>query len=58
MTEQEIVMMGVAIDYHVHMLYNQADDYRKTDNTEAIKDCYAEVRKFKALKEKLKNYGL
>jgi len=56
MTEQEIIMLGVAIDSHVRMLLNEADAYRKTDNTEAIKECLDEVRRFKELKEKLESY--
>lgn len=58
MTEQEIIMLGVAIDSHVKMLLREADAYRKTENIEAIRECLAEVRRFKALKEKLENdYG-
>ncbi len=57
MTEQEIIMLGVAIDSHVHLLLRDADAYRNTGNIEAIKDCLDEVRRFKALKEKLENYG-
>jgi hypothetical protein len=57
MTEQEIIMLGVAIDSHVKMLLNEADAYRKTDNTEAFRECLDEVRRFKALKEKLESYG-
>ena len=56
MTEQEIIMLGVAIDSHVKMLLREADAYRKTDNTEAVKECLDEVRRFKALKEKLESY--
>lgn len=54
MTEQEIIMLGVAIDSHVKMLLREADAYK---NIEAIKECLAEVRRFKALKEKLESYG-
>lgn len=50
-------MLGVAIDSHVKMLLNEADAYRKTENTEAVRECLDEVRRFKALKEKLENYG-
>ena len=57
MNEQEIIMLGVAIDSHVKMLLREADAYRKSDNTEAIKECLDEVRRFKALKEKLESYG-
>lgn len=57
MTEQEIIMLGVAIDSHVKMLYRETDAYRKTENTEAIRECLDEVRRFKELKEKLESYG-
>ena len=55
MTEQEIIMLGVAIDSHVKMLLNEQEAYKRSDNTEAIKECLAEVRRFKALKEKLES---
>ena len=57
MTEEETIMLGVAIDSHVKMLLREADAYMKTENTEAIRECLAEVRRFKALKEKLESYG-
>ena len=58
MNEQEIIMLGVAIDTHVKMLLNEQEAYMHTGNTEAVKECLAEVRRFKALKEKLENgYG-
>ena len=57
MTEQEIIMLGVAIDSHVKMLLNEQEAYKRSDNTEAIKECLAEVRRFKELKEKLESYG-
>jgi hypothetical protein len=57
MTEQEIIMLGVAIDTHVKMLLNEQEAYMHTDNTEAIKECLDEVRRFKALKEKLESRG-
>ena len=57
MTEQEIIMLGVAIDTHVKMLLNDEDAYKRNGNTEAVKDCLDEVRRFKALKEKLESYG-
>lgn len=53
MTEQEIIMLGVAIDSHVRMLLNEEETYKRNGNTEAVKDCLAEIRKFKELKEKL-----
>ena len=53
MTEQEIIMLGVAIDSHVRMLLNEEEAYKRNGNTEAVKDCLAEIRKFKELKEKL-----
>ena len=57
MTEQEIIMLGVAIDSHVKMLLNEEEAYRRNGNTEAVKECLAEVRRFKVLKEKLDSYG-
>lgn len=57
MTEQEIIMLGVAIDTHVNMLLNEEEAYKRNGNTEAVKECLAEVRRFKELKEKLKRYG-
>lgn len=57
MTEQEIIMLGVAIDTHVRMLLNDEEAYKRNGNTEAVKECLAEVRRFKALKEKLESYG-
>ena len=57
MTEQEIIMLGVAIDTHVKMLLNEEEAYKRNGNTDAIKECLAEVRRFKALKEKLESYG-
>lgn len=57
MTEQEIIMLGVAIDSHIKMLLREADAYKMNGNTEAVKECLAEVRRFKALKEKLESYG-
>ena len=57
MTEQEIIMLGVAIDSHVRMLLNEEEAYKRNDNTEAVMECLAEVRRFKALKEKLESYG-
>ena len=57
MTEQEIIMLGVAIDTHVKMLLNQQEAYMHTGNTEAINECLDEVRRFKELKEKLESYG-
>ena len=58
MTEQEIIMLGVAIDSHVKMLLREADDYRKIENIEGIiKECLDEVKRFKALKEKLESRG-
>ena len=58
MNEQEIIMLGVAIDSHVKMLLREADDYRKIENIEGIiKECLDEVKRFNALKEKLENYG-
>lgn len=53
MTEQEIIMLGVAIDSHVRMLLNEEEAYKRNGNTEAVKDCLAEIRKFNELKEKL-----
>ena len=51
-------MLGVAIDTHVKMLLNEEEAYKRNGNTEAVKECLAEVRRFKALKEKLENgYG-
>ena len=49
-SEQEIIMLGVAIDTHVRMLLNEEEAYKRNGNTEAIKDCLDEVRRFKALK--------
>ena len=58
MNEQEIIMLGVAIDTHVRMLLNEEEAYKRNGNTEAIKECLDEVRRFKELKEKLENdYG-
>ena len=53
MTEQEIIMLGVAIDSHVKMLLNEEEAYKRNGNTEAVKECLDEVRRFKELKEKL-----
>jgi len=58
MTEQEIIMLGVAIDSHVNLLLKDEDAYKRNGNTEAVKECLAEVRRFKELKEKLESYGL
>ncbi len=58
MNEQEIIMLGVAIDSHTKMLLNEEDAYKRNGNTEAVKECLAEVRRFKELKEKLESYGL
>ena len=59
MNEQEIIMLGVAIDSHVKILLREADNYRKIENIEGIiKECLDEVRRFKELKEKLESYGL
>lgn len=57
MTEQEIIMLGVAIDTHVKMLLNEEEAYKRNGNTEAVKECLDEVRRFKELKEKLESYG-
>ena len=57
MTEQEIIMLGVAIDSHVRMLLNEEEAYKRDGNTEAVKECLDEVRRFKPLKEKLENRG-
>lgn len=57
MTEQEIIMLGVAIDTHVKMLLREADAYDRNGNTEAVRECLYEVRRFKELKEKLERYG-
>lgn len=58
MNEQEIIMLGVAIDSHVKMLINEEEAYKRNGNTEAVRECLDEVRRFKALKEKLENgYG-
>ena len=57
MTEQEIIMLGLAIDTHVKFLLNEEEAYKRNGNTEAVKECLDEVRRFKALKEKLESYG-
>ena len=57
MNEQEIIMLGVAIDTHVKMLLNEEEAYKRNGNTEAVKECLAEVKRFKELKEKLESYG-
>ena len=57
MTEQEIIMLGVAIDSHVRMLLNEEEAYKRNGNTEAVMECLAEVRRYKKKKKKLESYG-
>ena len=57
MTEQEIIMLGVAIDSHTKMLLKEEDAYKRNGNTEAVKECLDEVRRFNALKKKLESHG-
>ena len=51
MTEQEIIMLGLAIDTHVKFLLNEEEAYKRNGNTEAVKECLDEVRRFKALRK-------
>jgi hypothetical protein len=53
MNKEEIEMLKRAIDSHVHLLCRDIEAYKKTENIEAIQDCHSEIRKYKALKEKL-----
>ena len=57
MNEQEIIMLGVAIDSHTKMLLKEEDAYKRNGNTEAVKECLDEVRRFNALKKKLESHG-
>ena len=42
-----------AIATHIDMLYRDAESYKRTGNTEAMKDCMNEVRKYNELKKDL-----
>lgn len=53
MTQDEAKMLASAIDTHISMLYRYAEAYRRNGNVEAQLDCFNEVNKFKALKEKI-----
>ena len=53
MTKEEIDMLERAIDTHTSALLRDADAYSKNGNTEAVKDCFAEVRNYNKLKEKI-----
>ena len=53
MSKGEIEMLKRAIDSHVRLLCCDIEAYKRTENTEAIQDCHSEIRKYKALKEKL-----
>ena len=53
MTKKEVEMLKNAIDTHITRLYNDAEAYKHTNNVEAQKDCFSEVRKYSELKDKL-----
>ena len=53
MNKEEVEMLERAIDSYVHLLFCDIDEYKETGNTEPIQDCYSEIRKYKAIKEKL-----
>ena len=53
MTQEEIDMLKRAIDTHISLLYRDEDAYAKNGNQEAAKDCLAEIKKYRSLKQKL-----
>lgn len=53
MTKKEVEMLKNAIDTHISTLYRDAEAYRQTNNVEAQKDCFSEVRKYRELMDKL-----
>lgn len=53
MTKEEIDMLKSAIDTHIRLLYRDAGAYAKNGNQEATKDCLAEIKKYRSLKQKL-----
>ena len=53
MTQEEIDMLKRAIDTHIRLLYRDMDVYAKNGNQEAAKDCLAEIKKYRSLKQKL-----
>ena len=55
MTQDEVKMLASAIDTHISMLYRDAEAYKRNGNVEAQLDCLNEVKKFNALKEKIRS---
>ena len=53
MTQEEIDMLKHAIETHISALYRSEDAYAKNGNQEAVKDCLAEIKKYRSLKQKL-----
>jgi len=54
MLQAQIDMIKSAIQSHNSMLYAQIEGYKDQGNTEAVKDCLAEIKKFKDLSASLK----
>lgn len=52
-TPEEKARLHTAIDSHIGLLYAQIEGYRSNGNAEAIMDCYNEIRKYRALKNKI-----
>jgi len=55
MTQVQIQMLESAIQTHQSSLYRDAEAYKRQNNTEAVKDCLAEIKKFEDLKKSLKS---
>lgn len=49
--EKEMILN--AINTHIDMLYRSAEDYKRNGNTDALKDCLNEVRKYNELKKSI-----
>ena len=55
MTQVQIQMLESAIQTHQSCLYKDVEAYKCQNNTEAVKDCLAEIKKFEDLKKSLRN---
>ena len=49
MNKKEMILN--AIDTHINMLHRSAEAYKRNGNTDALKDCLNEVRKYSELKK-------
>lgn len=54
LTQEELVIIDIALSGRASAMFNDSRTYRKNGNTEAADDCWAEMKKADELREKLK----